>query len=157
MKKNLLLLFAPLLILLSCSKKDSQTTDSARQAVKDETAIKAYLAANTSIHATRDPSGLYYQILKQGTGNNSTATSLLTGNYTGKLLNDTTFAGGSFNKVLLSDLSLKGLIIGVPLIKAGGSILLIVPSALGYGTNPLNPNVPANSVLVFTIDLTALE
>ena len=157
MKKNLLLLFAPLLILLSCSKKDSQTTDLTRQAIKDETAIKAYLATNTSIQATRDPSGLYYQILKQGTGNNATATSLFTGNYTGKLLNDTTFAGGSFNKIPLSDFSLKGLIIGLPLIKEGGSILLIIPSALGYGDNPSNLNVPANSVVVFTVDLTALE
>ena len=48
--------------------------------------------------------------------------------------------------------TIKGWQIGVPLIGKGGSILLLVPSALAYGTVGTG-TVPANSVLVFTIGL----
>ena len=152
MKKLLLLLFAPIVILSACSKKDATPVDPAKQAATDEAAIKAYIAADTSIHTTRDPSGLYYQILKQGTGSSPKASSSVTVNYTGKLLNGTVFQTSSISNTPLQGL-IPGWIIGIPYTNVGGRILLIIPSGLGYGPNSPSSSIPANSVLVFTIDL----
>ena len=156
MKKVLLLLFAPLLILSACSKKETASVDPTKQAGIDEAAIKAYIAADTSIHATRDPTGLYYQILKQGTGNHPKTTSSVTVNYTGKLLNGTVFQSSSLSNASLQGL-IPGWVIGIPYTNVGGRILLIIPSGLGYGPNSPTSTIPANSVLVFTIDLIGFQ
>ncbi|HAD33478.1 MAG TPA: FKBP-type peptidylprolyl isomerase, partial [Chitinophagaceae bacterium] len=51
---------------------------------------------------------------------------------------------------------LDGLIVGwqegIPLIGAGGKIKLYLPPSLAYGSNA-NGNIPANSSLIFDIDL----
>lgn len=157
MKKLLLLLLAPILILSACSKNETASVDPVKQAAIDEAAIKAYIAADTSIHATRDPSGLYYQIIKPGTGNNPTSKSVITANYTGKLLNGTTFDSGTITKASLAGGLIQGWSIGIPYSKVGGRILLIIPSALGYGPSSPGAAIPANSVLVFTIDLLGFQ
>ena len=156
MKKLLLLLFAPLLILSACSKKE--TFDPVKQAADDDVAIQAYIKAN-NITATKDSaSGLYYQIITQGTGANANSKSTVTVNYTGKLLNgstfDTTTGRGSFTSSLQNVIA--GWTIGVPFVKVGGRILLLIPSGLGYGNNAAGV-IPANSVLVFTIDLLGVQ
>jgi len=155
MKKILLLLFAPLLILSACSKKDDTNVDPVKQAAADDVTIKTYLAAHPEITATKDASGLYYQIITPGTGANPTATSTVTVNYTGKLLNGTTFDTGTAFTSSLSSL-ITGWKIGIPLVKAGGRILLIIPSGLAYGSQATG-SIPANSVLLFTIDLTGFR
>ena len=52
--------------------------------------------------------------------------------------------------------ALGGLILGwqkgIPLIQKGGSINLYIPPSLGYGANATG-SIPANSILVFTIQL----
>jgi FKBP-type peptidyl-prolyl cis-trans isomerase FkpA len=60
--------------------------DAAKQAAADDAAIQAYLAANTSITATKDASGIYYQIITPGSGANPTLSSTVKVNYVGKLL-----------------------------------------------------------------------
>ncbi|NHA07644.1 FKBP-type peptidylprolyl isomerase [Mucilaginibacter sp. HC2] len=154
MKKILLLLFAPLVILSACSKKDSNV-DPAKQAAADDATIQAYLKAHTEINATKDPSGLYYQIITPGTGANPTVSSTITVNYTGKLLDGTTFETGTAFTATLNGL-ITGWKIGIPLIKPGGRILLLIPSGLAYGSQA-NSGIPANSVLQFTIDLTGFK
>lgn len=147
MKKSLLLI-AFFALLFSACKKDS--FDATKQAAEDDTKIQAYIKAN-NITAVKDASGLYYQILTDGTGVAPTVKSTVTVAYVGKLLDGTQFdASTSFTRVL-SDL-IQGWQIGIPYIKPGGRILLIVPSGLGYG-NTAAGSIPKNSVLVFTIDL----
>ena len=41
---------------------------------------------------------------------------------------------------------------GIPLFKEGGSGILLIPSALGYGSQSVG-SIPANSVLIFDINL----
>ncbi|MFN9955636.1 MAG: FKBP-type peptidyl-prolyl cis-trans isomerase, partial [bacterium] len=41
---------------------------------------------------------------------------------------------------------------GIPLLQKGGKGTFLLPSALGYGPNPVGP-IPANSVLIFEIEL----
>lgn len=151
MKKYLLLLAVFVTVFSSCSK---DSFDPAKQAAKDDTAIQAYISAN-NITATKDPSGVYYQVITPGTGAYPTVNSLITVNYTGKLLNGTVFDSGSINSTALNSL-VKGWQYGLPHINTGGRILLLIPSALGYG-NTTAGSIPANSVLIFTVDLTGFS
>src|ERR1700755_306717 len=120
MKKLLLLLIASVAIISSC-KKDS----SVNQAAKDDSLIQAYIKAN-NITATKDPSGLYYQVITPGTGSYPNMNSLITGSYTGKLLNGTVFQSGPISSSPLSGF-IQGWQIGIPHINTGGRILLLIP------------------------------
>lgn len=151
MKKYLLLLAVLVAVFSSCSK---DSFDPAKQAARDDAAIQAYISAN-NISATKDPSGVYYQVITSGTGAYPTVNSLITVNYTGKLLNGTVFDSGSINSTALNSL-VKGWQYGIPHINSGGRILLLIPSALGYG-NSAQGSIPANSVLIFTVDLTGFS
>jgi FKBP-type peptidyl-prolyl cis-trans isomerase len=51
----------------------------------------------------------------------------------------------------------KGWREGIPLIKQGGSIRLIIPSTLGYGLDGSSPSVPAFSALDFEITVTDVK
>jgi FKBP-type peptidyl-prolyl cis-trans isomerase len=148
MKKFLLFLFAPLVILVSCSK---DKFDSAKQAATDDAAIKAYIGTDTAFHATTDGSGVYYKIVTQGTGAKPTASSTVKVTYTGMLLNGTKFVSNSTITQSLSTL-IAGWQSGLLYLQAGGRIILVIPSREGYG-NTAQDNIPKNSVLVFTIDL----
>ncbi|MDB5150478.1 MAG: peptidylprolyl isomerase [Mucilaginibacter sp.] len=147
MKKFLLFVFAPLVILASCSK---DKFDASKQAATDDAAIKAYIGTDTAFHATADGSGVYYKIVTAGTGDHPKVTSTVKVTYTGTLLNGTRFDGNTITQ------NLQGLIAGwqsgIPYAKAGGRIILVIPSRAGYG-NSAAGSIPANSVLVFTIDL----
>lgn len=156
MKKILLLLLLPVAMFSSCLKSNNDVVpfDSAKQAATDEATIQAYLAAHTEIHAVKDTTGVYYQIITQGTGATPALTSTITAAYTGKLTNGTTF-DSSTNLVY----RLNGLIpawqIALPYLKTGGQMLIITPSRFAYG-NVQAGVIPANSVLIFSVNLTAV-
>ncbi len=171
MKKIFLLLALFTLAFSACKKGDNSTTtpvvDPAVQAKIDDDKIQAYLKANPSITATKDASGLYYQIITLGSGTVPTVNSTVRVAYRGTLLDGTQFdTSANFShklgtttdntgKVVDQGL-IKGWQIGIPFVKPDGRILLIIPSALGYGNNPQS-GIPANSVLIFTIDLFAVQ
>lgn len=152
MKRYILLLVLFIAAFSSC-KKDTPF-DPVKQAAADDAAIQAYIKAN-NITATKDPSGLYYQVITPGTGAYPTISSSISGQYTGKLLNGTVFDSGSIPNDPLTGF-IAGWQIGIPHINTGGRILLLIPSALGYG-NTTKQGIPANSVLIFTFDLTGFN
>ncbi|MBE0637028.1 MAG: FKBP-type peptidyl-prolyl cis-trans isomerase [Bacteroidales bacterium] len=143
------LFLAGILIFTAC-KKDDDTA--AKQAAKDEQIIADYLAAN-SIEAQRHESGLYYLITDAGTGEQPTINSTVEVFYKGYLTNGTIFDQTTNGSVTFP---LKNLIegwqIGIPMLKEGGSGTFFLPSALGYGSSATG-SIPANSVLIFEIDL----
>jgi len=124
---------------------------------KDEDAekqITKYIQQN-NINAVKDPSGLYYQIIKPGSGTTTiNSNTNITIKYEGKLLDGTVIdnGGGKENTFRLGDL-IEGWKIGIPKIQKGGEIRLIIPPTLGYGSRNAGP-IPANSVLDFNIQLT---
>jgi FKBP-type peptidyl-prolyl cis-trans isomerase FkpA len=158
MKKYLFILSVLVMGLASCIKNNSTplpVVDPAVQAKADDEAIVAYLAAHASITATKDASGLYYQVLAPGTGAAITASSALVVSYVGKDIKDVQFEANDNASYTLSQL-IPGWQIGLPKIKNGGKILLIIPSGLAYGPY-VNGKIPANSVVIFTITVKSVN
>jgi len=163
MKKYLLLLCVAVIGISSCKKSSDDTTatdtaTAAAQAKTDDAAIQAYFKANNIADAVKDASGLYYEVVTPGTGAYPTAASVVTVNYTGALLDGTVFDTGlSFQTGLSANSNIiQGWKVGIPHINLKGRIKLFIPSALGYGTTA-QTKIPANSVLVFTVDLLKLD
>lgn len=141
------LLFA-IFSLSACSK--SSNTSSASE--KDQ--MIAYAKAN-AINYTEDPSGLLYEITNPGTGAKPSVTNTITVTYAGKLLNGKQFDAGTITYGLSS--LIKGWQIAVPKIGAGGSMKVLIPSSLGYGSQGAGSDIPPNSPLYFEITLNAVR
>lgn len=121
--------------------------------------IKKYLESNSLTGFTKTTTGMYYKIGQPGTGSPITTDSTIVANYTGKLLNGAIFdraVVGSEATFKLNSL-VKGWREGIPLIKQGGSIRLIIPSTLGYGLDGSSPSIPAFSALDFEITVTDVK
>jgi FKBP-type peptidyl-prolyl cis-trans isomerase FkpA len=116
----------------------------------EEPQIIGYATAN-SINTSKDYSGVYYEIINAGSGSTPMANSTVTVAYTGKLLNGYMFDQRTSYTNSLSGL-MEGWQIGLPMIKKGGRIKLIIPSSLAFGCTGA-ANVPSNSVLYFDITL----
>ena len=97
-----------------------------------------------------------------GTGAEAAANSVVTVNYT-LWLYDTTKAGnkgtqvdsGTGLKTVLANGLIQGWIQGIPGMKVGGKRTLTVPASLAYGSSGFG-KIPANSGLVFDVELTAV-
>ncbi|HET6995299.1 MAG TPA: FKBP-type peptidyl-prolyl cis-trans isomerase [Chitinophagaceae bacterium] len=156
MKKLLLPSFLLFISFLNfnCFKSKSCTPKTVASEVGS---LDAYCAGN-GITPTVDPTGLYYQILDPGTGISPTANSKVFITYTGKLVNGTVFdqqSNSSLTGYVLSRL-IDGWRVGIPKIKVGGHILLVVPSVMGYGCDQYGV-IPANSILFFDITLVDVQ
>ncbi|MBY0543564.1 MAG: FKBP-type peptidyl-prolyl cis-trans isomerase [Sphingobacteriaceae bacterium] len=132
----------------SCKKELSPE----KQAAKDDALIVEFIAKN-SIVAVKHSSGVYYQVISDGSGARPTLANEVTVGYTGKLLNGNVFDKSNPTATFALNRLIVGWQIGVPLIKKGGSIRLIVPSGLAYGSSSPGLGIPKNAVLDFTIDL----
>lgn len=140
----------------SCKQADQDQTPcdgaavSAKAPQAEVTALKQYIDVN-KITATADDRGFYYTIQSPGSGVKPTVCSTVTVNYSGKLTSGSTFDSGNGVRFPLKDL-IVGWQEGIPLIAPGGSITLYLPPTLAYGSQAQN-GIPANSILIFTIDL----
>jgi Domain of unknown function (DUF3472)/Domain of unknown function (DUF5077)/FKBP-type peptidyl-prolyl cis-trans isomerase len=130
-------------------------SDSLVQAVAEKQIIVNAIAAGKE-DTTGSKGGLYYKIIKEGTGNNILLSDTVVAFYKGALLNGEVFdetkdkpATFPLNRLI------KGWQIGVPLCKVGSKIRLIIPSGLAYSIRTRSPKIPPNSILVFDIEIVA--
>ena len=142
---NYVLSLTLVMLILSCSKNKDYTQI-------DEDIIQEYIADN-NLDAVATGSGLYYVIETTGNGVFPDLSSVVTVAYTGKLADGSVFdqsssAGISFPLTNV----IQGWQEGIPLFSEGGTGKLLIPSALGYGNNAIG-SIPANSVLIFDIEL----
>jgi FKBP-type peptidyl-prolyl cis-trans isomerase len=116
--------------------------------------IQDFLSTN-KITAQKDVNGIYYQILKTGTGISPTLLSTIKVAYIGRLLTGNIFDQAALTTpasfLLGSDL-IQGWKLSIPTMKAGGKIRIFIPSRFGYGTEP-RPGIPVNSILDFDVEL----
>ncbi len=146
----------------------SSTTTSASASATSTTTSNTPLPAalktkpKVSIPSGPAPTKLVVKDLIKGTGPAATANSTVTVQYVGVLYKggkqfDASWNDGSGQPV---SLPLSGVIQGwqqgIPGMKIGGRRELIIPPSLAYHSTP-QAKIPANSTLVFIIDLHALS
>jgi len=101
-------------------------------------------------------SGLYYKILKEGTGEIPRPTDEVEVHYHGTLTDGTVFDSSierNKTSVFRLDKVIKGWTEGLQLMKEGGKSKFIIPSGLAYGESGAPPKIPAGATLVFEIEL----
>lgn len=131
----------------------------ATQKVKDDAIIQAYLKKN---HATarKTPGGTYYIIKKVGTGLPPKKGQTVRVLYRGTILTtgqefDSSAKHG--NEPIAFPLG-QGQVIpgwdqGIAMLTKGSKGVLLIPSTLAYGARGAGPDIPANSVLRFEVEL----
>jgi FKBP-type peptidyl-prolyl cis-trans isomerase len=157
MKKLIFVWTIILFASLSCGKTSTSGCTPATIASESASMI-SYCTAN-SINYMTHSSGILYEIITPGTNPTPTLSSKVLITYTGKLFDGTVFDSQS-NPALtgwvLSTL-VDGWKIGLPLIKKGGRIKLVIPSSLGYGCAGSGTSIPSNSPLFFDITLVDVQ
>ena len=118
----------------------------------DEEIILQYISDN-NLNAEPTGSGLYYVVNNTGNGDIPDINSIVTVAYKGTLTDGTIFdqSGTSGATFPLRNV-IQGWQEGIPLFSEGGSGVLLIPSALGYGGQAVG-SIPANSVLIFEVTL----
>ena len=99
--------------------------------------------------------GVYYTILKEGTGRQVSVNDTVTAYYKGYLFSNDSVFDGTKDKPAIFPLKrlIMGWQIGVPLCKVGGKIKIIIPSNLAYSIRTRGAKIPPNSILVFEIEV----
>ncbi|HEU4469993.1 MAG TPA: FKBP-type peptidyl-prolyl cis-trans isomerase [Flavisolibacter sp.] len=118
-------------------------------------AVQDYLTSN-GINATQDCSGLFYYVDGQGTGANPGTCSIVTVQYEGRFTNGSVFEATTSPVSFGVNQVIRGWRNGLPKVKAGGSIYLYIPPSLAYGSSG-NSSIPPNSILIFKVDLIAVQ
>ena len=98
--------------------------------------------------------GLYYEMLEEGTGESPDETSRVTVNYRGVLLDGREFDANE-NAEFMVNRVVPGFSEGLQLLKVGGKIKLHIPSELGYGDRPSRPGsiIEPGDALIFEVEL----
>ena len=99
--------------------------------------------------------------IEVGTGDEVQPGATITAHYTGALVKNGIIFQSShdFGQAISFGLDqvIKGWTVGVPGMRIGGTRRLIIPAEMAYGASSPAKNIPANSDLVFDIDLVAIK
>jgi len=122
------------------------------QAVGGSCGAQAFLPARGVIKPPiATTSGLRFQTIKAGEGNRPTDTDVALIAYKGTLTNGTVFDAND-----RAPLPVAGVVPGfseaLKLMQRGGSYRICIPARLGYGEKSPAPVIPANSILLFSVD-----
>lgn len=137
-----------------------ETAAPAPAAASDDAAAAgvAFLAANQNEAGVKTTaSGLQYRINKEGQGKSPAATDVVTVQYEGRLIDGTVFDstakhGGEPISFPLNQV-IPGWTEGLQLMKEGGDYTFFIPAQLAYGAREIPGAIPANSTLVFDVQL----
>ncbi|RPD41024.1 FKBP-type peptidyl-prolyl cis-trans isomerase [Chitinophaga barathri] len=129
----------------------------AEKAAKNKAEGEAFLAANkTKPGVAVLPSGLQFQILKEGTGPKPTLQDKVKVHYHGMLIDGTTF-DSSVDRGEPITLPITGVIAGwteaLQLMPVGSKWKLFIPASLAYGERQAGAKITPNSTLVFDVEL----
>ena len=113
--------------------------------------------------AKKTDSGLMYIIQKEGSGQKANSGDNVSVHYSGYLLDGTKFdssydRGQPIQFVLGQGRVIKGWDEGIALLKVGSKAKFIIPPNLGYGSRDVgNGLIPANSILIFEVELVGIN
>ena len=149
--KNICIAFA--FVLFSACSSEGEAKD---YTAENDLEIQAYIADN-NLTAQKSSSGLYYIINNLGTGTQPTTRDNVTVAYKGYFTNKTIFDQSDSNGISFGlQQVIAGWTEGITYFKEGGSGILLIPSAMGYG-NKGRGNIPGGAVLIFNVDLISVN
>ncbi|MFO0837860.1 MAG: peptidylprolyl isomerase [Phycisphaerae bacterium] len=124
-------------------------------AEKQLTDVLAKIEKDAGKKPEKTTSGIYYVVLKEGSGESPTPTDTVEVHYTGWLLDGTKFDSsvdsGKPAKFRLTQV-IKGWVEGVGMMKPGEKRKFLIPPELAYGAAG-RPGIPPNAWLHFDIEL----
>jgi len=128
---------------------------------KNKEAGEKFLAENkTKPGVVALPSGLQYQILKEGNGPKPTAADKVKTHYHGTLIDGTVF-DSSVERGQPISFPVGGVIKGwteaLQLMPVGSKWRLFIPADLAYGERQAGPKIGPNSALIFDVELLDIE
>ncbi len=125
------------------------------KAKNDEASAAFFASLKGKAGVVTLPSGLAYEIVQPGTGENPKATDTVTVHYTGTLIDghvfDSSIKRGAPETIALTEV-VPGWTEGLQKINKGGKIKLYVPADLGYGERGAG-EIPPGATLIFDIEL----
>lgn len=135
-----------------CGLLMAGATQANAQASPDATLAAAAKEPGAKVTA----SGLVVRVIKDGTGNQPTATSTVKVHYKGTFPDGREF-DSSYKRGEPIEFPLSGVIKcwteGVALMKVGGKARLTCPSSIAYGARGAGGLIPPNATLVFEVEL----
>ncbi|HEX8504040.1 MAG TPA: FKBP-type peptidyl-prolyl cis-trans isomerase [Hymenobacter sp.] len=148
------------------AQKEAQAKALAEPAVqaqfkKDDAVLQEYIKKN-NLTVQKTPSGIYYQVLKPGTGAKPTPGQTVSVNYNGTLLSGKQFdssekQGKPIDFPIGVGQVIPGWDEGIALLNKGSRAILLIPSPLAYGPRGAGADIPADSPLRFEVELVDVQ
>ncbi len=138
-----------------------QRAEAAEKGKVAKEAGEAYLAENGKKEGVVTlPSGLQYQVLREGNGKKPKATDQVECHYEGTLIDGTIF-DSSYKRGETATFPLNGVIVGwtegLQLMQEGAKYRFFIPYQLGYGERGAGASIPPFAALVFDVELVAVK
>lgn len=109
---------------------------------------------------TELPSGIQYQVIKDGSGKQPAATDTVKVHYKGTLINDVEF-DSSYARGEPAEFPINGVIKGwqeiVPKMKVGSKWKVVIPPDMAYGPRGTGGAIGPNETLIFEIELLEIK
>ena len=106
------------------------------------------------------PSGLQYEVLKEGDGPKPTEFNKVTCHYHGTLINGTVFDSSVKRNTPATfplNMVIKGWTEGVQLMSVGSKYRFFIPPQLAYGERNVSAEIGPNSTLIFDVELLGIN
>jgi FKBP-type peptidyl-prolyl cis-trans isomerase FkpA len=168
MRIKTILILATFLSIVSCRNKHDQFSSNQRPGrnemadlnrylvQKDRERIKNYIERKNLI-MSESPTGLWYQILKTGTGKNFTDNDRVVMTFECSLLDGTKCYSsnvlGPKEVIVGKSVMEQGLNEGLRLLKPGAEAIFIIPPFLAYGFVGDRKMIPSRAVIVYYVNI----
>ena len=134
----------------------------AQNRIQDQKAKQAKELHKVSAGFKQMDSGLRYQIIQKGTGQQPVAGQTVSVHYKGQLLDGTVFDSSykrqkPFDFVLGQGQVIQGWDEGVSLLSVGDKARFVIPSDLAYGSRGAGGLIPPDAALIFDVELIAVS
>lgn len=166
LKKTIMIKTLVSSLILLCSLFATNVGFAQSQKEIDDKILTDYFKKNKIKKVKKSSSGLYYLVKKKGNGENAKPGQKVSMKYLGTFLDGKRFDGNMdenyelkknpFNFVLGRGQVISGWDEGIQYFSPGSRGFIYLPSGLAYGPTAMGP-IPANSVLVFQIEVISAE
>ncbi len=137
-----------------------------KQIKTDDEKIQQYIKEQNLENVQKTESGVYYIVTEQGKGEKPEAGDVVAVHYKGTRLDgkqfdssyDNPMAGGEPIRFPIGQQRvIKGWDDAIAELNKGSKAILLIPSPLAYGEQAPSPDIPANTILRFDVELVDIE